>query len=305
MVEPDQKDQQLLLEKIYGIQFPPDFFAFWRFATDNDALLRSTNIELGLVGPFDILRDPASGQNDDPVREARYYNDPPEFLTIATGHTDGLHWGYYLDDPVKPPFPIVQYYSNDAFELSIVGATMFEVLRFQIELFHRDDTEYMAEEPEEYRDVYQTNLDRLARLREALQMYETGDRPEVGEEYVDKYSPTEYIRQVAAKTRDGMGIVVSADKYRPLTGEDMFQRWDFTPTTENIEPLAQEAMDLLEQGYPGAALKLGKDLWIFEDFRQLSYNLLDATYSALNRPLLQKYLKLAISYREECDSKNA
>ncbi len=307
MSNPDETNQHLLLQQTYGFPFPADFFSFWHFANTRSSLFMKSEIGIQLTGPFDLLQNPTSisAAHDNPLWKARYYDDPPEFLTVATGPTDGLHWGYYLDDPQKPPFPLAYYYSNDAFELSIAGNTLFEVVRLEIELFYRDNTHYMQVEPDSYRASYQTKLARLALLREALQTYETGDRSEVGQEYIKKYSATDTYRQITALTRDGMGIVVPAAQYIPLTGDDIFQTWHPTLTTQEVQPRAQEAMQLLNQGYPGAALKLGKDLWLYQNFRDTCYALLDAAYAALNRPLLRKLLKLAIAYRAHCDSKHS
>jgi hypothetical protein len=307
MTTPDKPTQHLLLEQIYSLQFPADFFSFWHFANTHSSLLNRAEIGIQLIGPFALLQNPASvsGAQENPLWQARYYNDPPEFLTVATGPTDGLHWGYYLDDPQNPPFPLVSYYSNDAFELTIAGNTLFAVLRYEIELFHRDYLQYMAEESDAYKEVYQAKLSQLALLREALQTYETGERLEVGQQYIKKYSGTDTRRQIIAPTRDGMGIVVPAEQYIPLTGDDIFQTWHPTLTTQEVQPRAQEAMHLLTQGYPGVALKLGKDLWLYHDFRETSYALLDAAYAALNRELLRKLLKIAIAYRADCDSKQS
>ena len=95
-----------------------------------------------LMGPFEFLKKFAR-QPENPLKDARYYNDPPEFLTVASGGTDGLHWGYYIDDPHAPTFPVVSYYSNDAFELKIAGKTLFEALREEIKWHYKSSIEYM------------------------------------------------------------------------------------------------------------------------------------------------------------------
>src|SRR5690348_14784047 len=99
-------NQRLFLERRYGLQFPDSFFAFYEFACAHSALLEVLGRDLmgmaltgrDLMGPFDFLRASALPEGD-PLIDARYYNDPPEFLTVAFGRTDGLHWGYYIDDP--------------------------------------------------------------------------------------------------------------------------------------------------------------------------------------------------------------
>lgn len=299
MTSPRNADHNLL-EQIYGIKFPPDFFSFWHFASNHPSILLEA--EIHLTGPFDLLRNPVSDRQENLLWEARYYNDPPEFLTVASGHTDGLHWGYYVDDPESPPFPLVSYYSNDAFELQIVGYTMFDVLRCRIEELHQSLTDFIQDDPDS-KESYQDGLTRLAPLRKGLQLYGTGDRLEIGQEYILKYQRDDTLRQPVASTRDYIGIVTPSDKYISLTADDIFNIWNISPTPSQVTLRAQEAKDLLAQGYPGAALKLGKDLWTFEDYRETSYTLLNAAYAALNRPLLQKFLQVAIEYRTDCDSR--
>ncbi len=303
-------NRHTLLEQRYGLQFPESFYAFYEFACAHAELLEFLGRGLmgmslagsDLMGPFEFLKTPNLPQGN-PIQDARYYNDPPEFLTIAFGRTDGLHWGYYVDDPQSPTFPVVSYYSNDAFELDVVGDTLFEAARDEVESHHNGCLEMVDYDPDA-KDTYERRLDQLALLRQALQTHETGERTEVGEDYLTKYHPRNGIsRQVIAPTRDGMGIVVPEGKYRPLSGDDAFQIWNYHPTPQEAQERAEKAMELLTQGYPGAALKLGKDLWIYQEHRETSYALLDAAYAALGREWLRERLSEAITYRQECDAK--
>jgi Uncharacterised conserved protein (DUF2228) len=299
-----------LLERRYRLQFPDSFYAFWEFARTHSSLLDVLGDNLmgmaltgsGLVGPFEFLNE-SKLVEEDPLWDARYYNDPPEFLTIARGRTDGLHWGYYIDDPQSPTFPVVAYYGNDAFELTVVGDTLFEALRDELEGHYSGCLENIEYDPDG-KDTYQRYLDQLARLRERLQTYATGERDEVGEEYSAKYHAMSGLsRRVIAPTRDGMGIVVPDGKYQPLNGDDPSQLWDYRPTSQEVQQRSGEALQLLAQGYPGAALKLGKDLWVYRDFRGASYALLDAAYANLSRELLREWLHMAVAFRNECDAK--
>ncbi|KAJ5819886.1 hypothetical protein N7474_005477 [Penicillium riverlandense] len=179
---------------------------------------------------------------------------------------------------------------------------MFEVLRHEIERSHKGLTEYVRDDPGAA-ESYQKQLERLVSLRRVLQSYGTGDRLEVGQEYILKYAGVDAHRQPLAATRDRMGIVTAPDEYVRLTADDIFDTWNPTITAQDVALRGREAMYLTAQGYPGAALKLGKDLWVFEDYRETSYSLLRAAYTALNRPLLLKFLQVAIDYRTDCDIK--
>lgn len=306
------KNARELLERRYSLQFPDSFYAFWEFSRTHSSLLEVLGGDLmgmaltasELMGPFEFLKESALVEGN-PLWDARYYNDPPEFLTIARGRTDGLHWGYYVDDPQSPTFPVVAYYSNDAFELTVVGDTLFEALRDEVESHYGGCIELIEYYPDE-KDTYQRYLDRLARMREQLQTYATGERGEVGREYVAKYRAMSGLsRRVIAPTRDGMGIVVSDGKYRPVGADDPYQLRDYRPTSQEVQARTEEALQLLAQGYPGAALKLGKDLWAYRDFREASYSLLDAAYADLSRELLRELLHMAVSFRTDCDAKRS
>lgn len=288
-------NQQTRLEQVYGLPFPESFFTFWEFAQTYSSLLADEGIEL--VGPFDLLKEAPSIPGNPLWRQARYYNDPPEFLTIACGAMDGLHWGYYVDDPSHPTFPVASYFSGDA-EISMRGDTLFEALRMDIEV---DYAACLEMENERYDPAgNEERIRQISRLRSALQNYEREKRFEEGEAYEDKY-PVK--RHISAPTRDGMGIVVPEGSYIPLSGNDPFQRWNYEPGQEDVRKSTTEAMHLLARGYPGAALKLGKDLWFFQEFSEISYALLDAAYTELRRFTLRKWLNTAIAYRQECDAK--
>jgi len=99
------RDRRKKLRQLYGFDFPEDLFRFWEFVNrvqpldPLNALWES--LRMSLVGPFEVLagrfdkRRPRHSQ----LLHWRYYDDPPEFFTVFAGDTDGLHWGYVLDDP--------------------------------------------------------------------------------------------------------------------------------------------------------------------------------------------------------------
>lgn len=288
-------NQQERLEHIYGFPFPESFFLFWEF-TQRYAPLFAL-LGMSLVGPFDDFNE-GEGHSR---WTARDYDDPPEFLTILVGNSDGLHWGYYIDDPHHQNFPVASFYSKGGFRILMSGATIFETVRAELEYCYRDNLEYLEDDPE-HQQEYEERLGQLTQLRTALQTYETGERSEEGWEYIEKYPATRY-RQCSAPTRDGMGIVVPAGNYLPLHASDPYQNRDYQPSKDKVRRDATKALRLLALGFPGTALKLGKDLWIFREFRETSYALLDAAYVALKRDLLRTWLDKAIAYRQECDAR--
>jgi hypothetical protein len=291
----------------YGFDFPDDFYRFWEFVNRLSpldplhALADATDIVL--VGPFEIL----SGRFDGRVPKRslllhwRYYFDPSEFFTVLAGSGDGLHWGYVLDDPDRrPEGGVADYYARDAYEISTDGDTLFEAVRLQLEFCHADhalDHEYGLEDAAENA----SNLARLEGLRRRLMDCATWDRPEVGEEYTERYAGVSSRNdRIVAQTWGGLGAVAPPERYRPLSVADkrlwkaMFKK-KFDP-----RPLVEEARQALEDGYPATALKLGRDLWATGEERTMKYGyeLLDAAYAALGRETLRRVLRTHQAHRD-------
>ncbi|MFK7986745.1 MAG: ADP-ribosylation family protein [Sandaracinaceae bacterium] len=87
-------DERRIIREIYGFDFPDEVeaaLAFVREAgSDFDVL------DLSLEGPLAV----EGGETPKPWDGwPRHALDPPEFFTVMCGHTDGLHWGYWFDDP--------------------------------------------------------------------------------------------------------------------------------------------------------------------------------------------------------------
>ncbi len=293
------------LRQLYGFDFPEDLFRFWEFATrlrplEPLAALADTS-GIHLVGPFEVLAGRFDGRSPthSQLLHWRYSMDPPELFTVLAGGTDGLHWGYYLDDPAAGEGCVASYYANDAFELSADGDSLFEAVRLHVEQHYRDCEEYRLEDST-YAEDYDATLRALEALRAAIQEYSTAGRRETGAEYEERYPPrVARSARVVAATREGMGIVVPPGLYRPLPLKDN-KLWSLLREEEGAAELVEEARRALREGSPGTALKLGKDLWAFGVGRraEYAYELLDAAYAALGRESLRRVLEVHRANRE-------
>src|SRR6185295_13090157 len=120
----DGPARRALLAGHYGLELPDDFFAFAEFARElagRGLALADEPLAIRLGSAFDVCRSDFVADGFNPLWDSRYPNDPPEFLTILHGHTDGLHWGYYVDDPATANFPVASYYHRDAFVIGVAG----------------------------------------------------------------------------------------------------------------------------------------------------------------------------------------
>ncbi len=293
------------LKDAYLIDFPEDLFQFWEFVKSLEAE-KPLNTFLGalglrLEGPFQVLAgeaEPSQGW----YLGIRYYDDPPEFFLVFSGDTDGLHWGYWFDDPDNSPtFSVADYYSRDAYEITEDGGTLFEAFRLHLERCHDSTLENIETDPnaEQYHAEYQADLEEYALIRARLMQYATANRPEIGDEYVEQYAWAGGDRDVVAETFDGMGIVILDHLYRPLSIEDQELR-KRAIDGDDLSDVIAEAYQALAEGFPGTAFQLGKDLWIGNgQQKQEAYRLLGSAYTVLNRPTLATLLAKIVPMRME------
>jgi hypothetical protein len=294
------------LRALYGFDFPEDLFHFWKFVNSLRPLepLRALHdaLEVELVGPFEVLAGRFDGRT--PRYAAclhwRYYSDPPEFFTVLTGGGDGYHAGYWLDDPRTEKGSVASYFAEGEFEITNDGENLFEAVRLHLEVeasgidVHSDDRPPDAES--------RALADRIDRLRCQLRRYATDDRPETGEEYYERYAARaarSRRQRIVAATQEGMGIVVHPELYRPLSLKDraLWRRlWNDDDPSESVE----EARQALRDGFPGTALKLGKDLRAVggDNKSEWAFNLLDAAYAALGRDVLREVLRAHRTHRD-------
>src|SRR5205814_2277819 len=127
--------------------------------------------------------------------------------------------------------------------------------------------------------------------------------PATGEDYTDVFGDSAWRKPVAG-TWDHLGIVVPKGKYRKLKSDpfaDPHTGGERNITKTVIKPLVAQARKQLAAGYPGSALKLGRDLWVWARKFPDCYDLLDAAYAALGREPLRRLLAEARAFRAFCD----
>jgi hypothetical protein len=87
-------------------------------------------------------------------------------------------------------------------------------------------------------------------------------------------------------------VVVPGELYRPLGTPDR-ELWKYLRREKDPLDVVEEARAALREGFPGTALKLGKDLWATAGARRTAYayELLDSAYAALGRGVLREVLR--------------
>uniref|UniRef100_A0A6G1SCD7 UPF0609 protein C4orf27 n=1 Tax=Aceria tosichella TaxID=561515 RepID=A0A6G1SCD7_9ACAR len=137
------RDQaQKLIEKLFFVRMPEDFFLFWDFAkTINHRKPCSAfrkYLGLWLVGPFDVMSGLISNfhgfSKENLLRHCRYYYDPPGFQTVIVKKDEFMtHYGYYRDEPTQENAIVVMNRAAVGAQIHEAGDNLFTLLRNELE----------------------------------------------------------------------------------------------------------------------------------------------------------------------------
>lgn len=247
------------LRELFHVEFPDELFEFWAWHQALEpAHARTLREVVGVTlhGAFDVLSGAFDGRDlrYPAVLHYRYQFDPPEFFTVLVGNVDGLHWGYWFDDPGRLPPVVASFYARDAFELTQYDS-LFTAVSVAITRSEQGTRENRTAD-RAARAAYDRDLAALSALKARLPA-----------------TWVKYQRKPTFKTADGMGGVVASELVGSLT--------EF----ERREPQSFIEAELAA-GRPGTLLKLGKTLW--EDDKLLALDVLSRAYAALGREGLQR-----------------
>lgn len=132
-----------LIEKLFLVKMPEDFFLFWDFAkTINHrkpcSAFSHAYLEWNLVGPYDVLSglitDFHGFSQENLLRHCRYYYDCPEMQTVIAKKDSSLtHYGYFRDDPDQDKPIVVMNKAAFGGQLQEVGDNLFTLLRAELD----------------------------------------------------------------------------------------------------------------------------------------------------------------------------
>lgn len=139
---PREKAQELI-EKLFLVKMPDEFFLFWEFAkTINHrkpcSAFAHAYLEWVLVGPFDVLSglitDFHGFSKESLLRHCRFYYDPPELQTVIMKKDSHMtHFGYYRDEPHQTNPIVVMNCPNKGGQIHEVGDDLFTLLRGELD----------------------------------------------------------------------------------------------------------------------------------------------------------------------------
>jgi hypothetical protein len=276
--------------QVYGLQLPRHlavFCALWESAdrAEREALDLLMVWPDGLTQYFgtDGLRLVGRDGLDERLN-FRYRCDPPEFVTVLMGGSDGLHYGLWYDDPAELPSFIVHNYARDAAETSTNGCpTLLTELRMNIAQmlsdYGDDGEEAQILEPLTAALDWFTAADREALEADGERRWASAPRPPGGISVFPALPP-------------GSGDPRRAQANGRIAGF----RADAPMAAEWIAQAEQE----LAAGLPAFALAVGGELhWLDQNrYRDQSRDLLVRAYRLLGRDALAEIVEVHTAHRD-------
>lgn len=281
------------LTDLYPVHFPDELYAIWEVARRlRPDAPRSAFDAVGvrLCGPFDVL---AGERRDEELAlpmllHWRFFLDPPEMFTVASGDTDGLHWGYWFDE-TNQASAVAHYYARDAYEIVTDGTTLTSAMVRHIGRridSARENIEYDADHADEYR----RQIEAATALRVALVEAATAR---------GEWPAPRMARSANVPTFDGMGVRVEEPALgdAPVDAERVFRR----AGQGEGAALVAEATAALEAGHPGLALLLARPAWTARECEAQhadAAEVMARAYTAIGRERLALVLRTHQEHRD-------
>lgn len=211
----------------------------------------------------------------------RYRRDPPEFVTVCSGNSDGSHWGLWYDDPRELPRVIAHNWARDSSENGACKPTLLASLR--------DDFTRERHEPGQFPHAKRI----LAWLDECL-VHEIAAH---GDEKIGPPHPRTY-HTIGGLDPVVRGATVPAEFTVPHSSDARLKVYRDDP--ELARTWIAEARRELAAGRPLRALYLARELhWNDDDpLRDEARDLGVDAYNAVDRPQLAEVLRVHCQHRD-------
>lgn len=263
---------------VYGLRLPRSmavFAAFLDSLTPQERLDLQENVGLTAAGITQYFGDGGlllTGRDGlDERLESRFRSDPPEFVTVLDGESDGLHFGLWYDDPAELPTFVAYNYARDSAETWTDGAAtpLAAVQQVLSQALAEDEQQASA----------------LRKLRDALEAFLPADTQA---RRLDGDSP--WARVMRPEILGGLGPALPPGAGNPRgSGADAHRRSEaYRERSPWLLGEFERAERELQAAEPAYALVLGRELhWLdLDDYRDIGLRLLVGSYRALQRDAL-------------------
>jgi hypothetical protein len=280
--------------KVWGLRLPKHV-AVWHAFRESLTPLERSGMDVVGVSPGGITYlfnrdnpDVKTRDHLDPRLDSRFRCDPPEFVTIAYGNSDGEHFGLWHEEPDELPQFIAFNWARDSAETDASEQrSMIEIALHRLKEMQQEGPEY------QYKELA------VWAARCALEAFAEADRKALEEDGL--------FRKLKKPQRPwitgGMGPLLPASKgdTRGSSYDEQKKRYEaIRAESKQVDKWIEEARNELAAGKPAFALVLGRELhWHCRDaYQAVCTELLVGAYQALGRQALAEIVKVHHANRD-------
>ncbi|MFO0618530.1 MAG: DUF2228 domain-containing protein [Polyangiaceae bacterium] len=273
---------------VYGLRLPMHVARFAAFLESLSPLERS-GLESSGVSGWGITEWYADGALDratidglDPRLDCRFRADPPEFVTVAGGNSDGEHFGLWYDDPAELPSFVVSNFARDSAETHGDDHCMLHALMGRLD--DRDDELSVGPDIVALERAVEWFLD----LEQTLEP--------------DEREASRWTRAARQPILGGLGPALLPNAGDPRWGYDAYDRraTAYREDASATAAIVAEARQELAAGKPAFALVVGRELhWRDQkETNPIALELLVGAYEALGRRALAEITRVHHANRD-------
>jgi hypothetical protein len=278
------------MKEVYGLRLPRHIAVWAGFNRSLSPLekLGDRHINYGSFGIMIWFEDGGLERKTrdglDARLEGRYRADPPEFVSVMGGDSDGLHFGLWYDDPAELPSFIASNWARDSAETGRDEATVLSELRENLRR-RFEEPDYPDEPPPLCLYAY----------RAAIEWFQSADQRALADD-----GPRRWADAPRGEIVGGMAPALLPSHGNPRANYRDSQKRHEAYREGKAQPIIDEALRELKNGKPAYALVVGRELhWCDSDeTREASLKLLTGAYQALGRHALAEIARVHHAHRD-------
>lgn len=270
------------MEEAYGLRLPREVAwaaGFYLALREDERAELATYATRGLIGIGAWFLDdaPPPRANDERLRD-RKADDPPELIAVLSGGSEGERFAYVYDEPSELPSGVIRHEDG---KTTLCGPTLLEALRDRVAI--PPEGQEPTSKQALRRSAILSWLDEVIRRKERAEAAEAGATEESavglqsltwarhGKSFLNPYVPGWRVPDDLVGTREH---------------HDRHEAYEKDP--ETVERWVLRAKSELDEGFPGRALFLGREMWIsgISVVRAYASELLIRAYALLGRNAL-------------------
>ena len=222
----------------------------------------------------------------------RFFCDPPAFFSCLHGHTDGWHYGLWVDKPNEAPTTFGAYYNNDGGDISGFTGTTLELILDEIETIEAIGNFYDKEDELERKVEFEV-------IRSVIAAFSPYDHPIPT--HLKNRKRQDWTGTAGFYVPQAAKFQINRTQYVGYSGQ--YNIWtEYDKDKPIVEKWYRAAKQGLKKGCPYVAFQIGHELFRYsgtkQNYRTQANELLTKAYQLLGYDNLAEIADLHYHFRD-------